>query len=37
MSSRTWTAAALSSDAVPLEGKVWRLIEAQHRVSTLKL
>lgn len=37
MSSRTWTAAALSSEAVGLEGKVWRLVEAQHRVSTLKL
>lgn len=37
MSSPTWTAAALSSEAVALEGKVWRLVEAQHRVSTLKL
>ncbi len=37
MSSPTWTAAALSSEAVGLEGKVWRLVEAQHRVSTLKL
>ena len=37
MLSRTWTAGALSSEAVRLEGKVWRLVEAQHRVSTLKL
>ena len=37
MSSPIWTAAALSSEAVRLEGKVWRLVEAQHRVSTLKL
>lgn len=37
MSSRTWTAAALSSEAAGLEGNVWRLVEAQHRVSTLKL
>ena len=37
MLSRTWTAGALSSEAVKLEGKVWRLVEAQHRVSTLKL
>ena len=37
MSSRIWTAAALSSEAVGLQGRVWRLVEAQHRVSTLKL
>lgn len=37
MSSPIWTAAALSSEAVRIEGKVWRLVEAQHRVSTLKL
>ncbi|MEW9808068.1 RES family NAD+ phosphorylase [Mesorhizobium sp. ZMM04-5] len=37
MSSPIWTAAALSSEAVSLDGKVWRLVEAQHRVSTLKL
>ena len=37
MSSPTWTAAALSSESVRLEGKAWRLVEAQHRVSTLKL
>jgi hypothetical protein len=37
MSLPTWTAGALSSEAIRLEGKVWRLVEAQHRVSTLKL
>ncbi|MDX6752103.1 RES family NAD+ phosphorylase [Geminicoccaceae bacterium 1502E] len=37
MSSSIWTPAALSSEALPLEGRCWRLVEAQHRVSTLKL
>ena len=37
MSSPTWTPAALSSEAVPLAKKCWRLVEAQHVVSTLKL
>jgi hypothetical protein len=37
MSSSTWTPAALSSDARALAGTCWRLVEAQHRVSTLKL
>lgn len=37
MSSPIWTAAALSSEAVRIDGKFWRLVEAQHRVSTLKL
>ena len=37
MSSPTWTPAALSSEARALEGRCWRLVEAQHRVSTLKL
>jgi hypothetical protein len=37
MSSPIWTPAALSSEAVPLAGKCWRLVEAQHVVSTLKL
>lgn len=37
MSSTTWTPAALSSEAQPLSGTCWRLVEAQHRVSTLKL
>ena len=37
MSSSTWTPAALSSEARPLSGTCWQLVEAQHRVSTLKL
>ena len=37
MSSPTWTPAALSSEARSLEGRCWRLVEAQHRISTLKL
>jgi hypothetical protein len=37
MSSITWTPAALSSDARPLVGACWRLVEAQHRIATLKL
>ena len=37
MSSSIWTPAALSSDARRLAGTCWRLVEAQHRVSTLKL
>lgn len=37
MSSPIWTAAALSSEAGALDVKCWRLVEAQHRVSTLKL
>jgi hypothetical protein len=37
MSSITWTPAALSSDAHPLVGTCWRLVEAQHGIATLKL
>jgi hypothetical protein len=37
MSLHTWTPAALSSEARTYDGKVWRLVEAQHRVSTMKL
>jgi RES domain len=37
MSSNTWTPAALSSDVRPLAGISWRVVEAQHHVSTLKL
>ncbi len=37
MSSLTWTPAALSSDFQPWAGQGWRLVEAQHRVSTLRL
>lgn len=35
--SNTWTQSALSSEARPLKGKCWRLVEAQHLVSTLKV
>ena len=37
MSSSTWTPAALSSSARALRGRCWRIVEAQHQVSTLKL
>jgi hypothetical protein len=37
MSSSTWTRAALSSDARHSSGRCWRLVEAQHHVSTVKL
>lgn len=37
MSSPIWTPAALSSEAVACRRRCWRLVEAQHRVSTLKL
>jgi hypothetical protein len=33
----TWTPAALSSEAKPAAGHCWRLVEAQHQVSTMKL
>ena len=37
MSSPIWTPAALSSELRAYNGRGWRLVEAQHRVSTLKL
>ncbi|GAB5508356.1 MAG: RES family NAD+ phosphorylase [Rhizobiaceae bacterium] len=37
MSSPIWTPAALRSEARPAKGSGWRLVEAQHRVSTMKL
>lgn len=37
MPSNTWTPDALSSEARRLAGTGWRLVEAQHKVSTLKL
>lgn len=37
MSSPTWTPAALSSELRPVAGRFWRLVEAQHQISTLKL
>jgi hypothetical protein len=37
MPSAIWTPGALSSKARPRRGRCWRLVEAQHRISTLKL
>jgi hypothetical protein len=37
MSSPIWTPGALRSEARPAAGACWRLVEAQHRVSTMKL
>jgi hypothetical protein len=37
MPSRTWTHDALSSERRRLSGVCWRVVEAQHRVSTMKL
>jgi hypothetical protein len=37
MSSSTWTASALLSKATALSGSFWRVVEAQHYVSTMKL
>jgi hypothetical protein len=37
MSQPIWTQDALRSEARPYAGPAWRFVEAQHRVSTLKL
>lgn len=37
MSLPIWTPAALSSEVRSLSGLFWRLVEAQHQVSTMKL
>lgn len=37
MSLPIWTPGALRSEAKPADGACWRLVEAQHRVSTMKL
>ena len=37
MSSNTWTQDALQSELRPLQVPAWRLVEAQHVVSTLSL
>ncbi|MBV7409956.1 RES family NAD+ phosphorylase [Maritimibacter sp. DP1N21-5] len=37
MSRNTWTPDALRSERRAWRGRAWRLVEAQHRVSTLKL
>src|SRR5690606_19971163 len=37
MSSSIWTRDALSFEAAPARGTCWRIVEAQHHVSTAKL
>ena len=37
MSSAIWTPAALASELNEHQGRAWRFVEAQHKVSTLKL
>lgn len=37
MSSPISTAAELSSSAQPAAGRCWRIVEAQHQISTMKL
>ena len=37
MSSPIWMPAALSSEAIEISCKVWRMVEAQHLVSTSKI
>ncbi len=37
MSLPIWTPAALSSETGAISGRFWRLVEAQHQISTLKL
>ena len=32
-----WTPAALSSEARPYAGRLWRVVEAQHRAATMRL
>ena len=37
MSSNIWTPDALASSAISLQGRCWRVVEAQSKVSTMKL
>lgn len=37
MSSTTWTPAALAAEARVSRGALWRAVEAQHRVATMRL
>ncbi len=37
MSSSIWTRCAGTSEQKPLAGEAWRVVEAQHQISTLKL
>ena len=32
-----WTSTALASEHRPYEGRAWRVVEAQHRISTSRL
>ncbi len=37
MSPTTWTPSAVKAEAAPLEARPWRVVEAQHVISTRKL
>jgi hypothetical protein len=37
MSSNIWTPGALASNAISLRGRCWRVVEAQSKISTMKL
>ena len=37
MSPTTWTPTALAAEARAWRGKAWRVVEAQHEASTMKL
>lgn len=37
MSSTTWTPLAVSSEARAWRGSTWRIVEAQHVASTMKI
>ena len=37
MLSSTWTPPAVSSEARPWVGRAWRMVEAQHVASTMKI
>jgi hypothetical protein len=37
VSFNTWMPAALASEARPWAGSVWRMVEAQHTASTMKI
>ena len=37
MSSTTWTTTAVASERRPWKGRAWRMVEAQHIASTMKL
>ena len=37
MSPLTWTPDALSSEVLPYARNIWRVVEAQHRASTMRI